>query len=367
MKRWRLCWPNWMRIGPGPKSNEQPGTSPELRRSGGGRTPFIIGLVIVTLAVLFYFLLPAALPGQVPVEVRVTTGSSTRAIARQLAAQGVVRSAEHFLLWVRLLSADGRLQAGDYLLSPGMTPPAIVAVIRDGRVAGKGVTIPEGYTVAQIADLLERLKLAEREKFLAAAADPALVLGEDSPFEIPNPSLEGYLFPDTYRIAPGTPEVDILRLMVRRTAEKLLPLVTEIGLPEGLSLHGLLTLASIVEKEARIPEERPLIAGVFWRRLKMDMPLQADPSVKYVLSPAPVYLSHEDIQIDSPYNTYRYRGLPPGPIANPGLDAVKAVLEPKITDYLYFVAKGDGTHIFSATYEEHLAAKHQVQREAAAD
>ena len=149
-------------------------------------------------------------------------------------------------------------------------------------------------------------------------------------------------------------------MMVNRMYEKVEPLLEDRDVPLDLDFHQLLTLASIVEKEAQQAEERPLIAGVFLNRLRQRMPLQADPTVKYVLDPAPTRLSLEDVKVDSPYNTYRYPGLPPGPIASPGIEAIMAVLEPSDTDHLYFVARGDGTHIFSRSYREHLDARRRL-------
>jgi UPF0755 protein len=338
---------------------------PPIAAHRRGRVPKkrwqLIGLLAtLLLAAVLYACLPMQFGKGEEVLFRVTTGSGARVIGRQLQEQGIIRSARVFGLWVRLFGAQGSLKAGEYRLHPGLFPYQIVLDIKQGRVATSGVTIPEGYRLTQIADTLAAVGLVDREEFLALAQNSAAVLPEGSVFNPPNGSLEGYLFPDTYRIAHGTPVIDIIRLMLKRTEEQVAPLVAQAHLPLNLTFHEVLTLASIVEKEARIAEERPLIAGVFLNRLKVGMPLQADPTVKYVLSPAPVRLSLRDIEVDSPYNTYRYSGLPPGPISNAGLAAIKAVLEPASTSYMYFVAKGDGTHVFSATYQEHLAAKRAV-------
>lgn len=300
-----------------------------------------------------YILLPAGFGPEV--YVRVETGSGARKIGRDLVEQGVLRSADVFALWTRLLGAQGRLQAGEYKVRPGMTPPVIVWQMKKGRVASAGITIPEGFNLTQIAETLANARLVDKDEFLTLARHATSLLAGDTRFAPPTASLEGYLFPDTYRIAPGTPVAEILHIMLNRTAEKVLPLVENTPMPAGFDLHKLLTLASIVEKEAQIADERPLIASVFLNRLRRGMPLQSDPTVKYVLSPAPLRLSRTDIAIDSPYNTYRFKGLPPGPIASPGMASVQAVLHPANTDYLYFVARGDGSHMFSKTYQEHLA------------
>jgi UPF0755 protein len=319
-----------------------------------------IALLALSFLWTAYFILPAGSRRDGEVFVRVETGTRARAIGEVLRSEGLVRSPLQFVIWARALGAEGQLQAGEYRLHPGMTPPTIVWWMKTGRVASPGVTIPEGYSLVQIADALAARGLVEREEFLALAHDAPAVLGEDSVFVPPTSSLEGYLYPDTYRIAPGTPPAAILRLMAARTAAKVLPLLDTASLPPGFGIHEVLTLASIVEKEAQVAEERPLIAGVFLRRLRLGMPLQADPTVKYVLSPAPVRLSVEDVSVDSPYNTYRYPGLPPGPIASPGLDSVRAVLKPGGDELLYFVARGDGTHVFSRSYSEHLAARKAI-------
>ncbi|NLN19923.1 MAG: endolytic transglycosylase MltG [Firmicutes bacterium] len=307
-----------------------------------------------------YLAMPAGSRRQGEVYVRVTAGAGARTIGRDLAQKRLVRSEFHFILWTRILGAEGKLQAGEYKLHPGMTPFEIVSRLKDGRVASRGITIPEGFDLRQISAVLAAAGLVEEDEFLAAANDAAGVLEGTGRAVPPNNSLEGYLFPDTYRIAPGTPVREILRMMVNRMYEKVEPLLEDRDVPLDLDFHQLLTLASIVEKEAQQAEERPLIAGVFLNRLRQRMPLQADPTVKYVLDPAPTRLSLEDVKVDSPYNTYRYPGLPPGPIASPGIEAIMAVLEPSDTDHLYFVARGDGTHIFSRSYREHLDARRRL-------
>lgn len=341
-----------------PASPPQPPipATPE-RRSRIKRRHLIILLCTLLLSGVLYAFLPMQFGRGEEILFRVTTGSGARVIGRQLQEQGLIRSATVFNLWVRLFGAQGGLKAGEYRLHPGLFPHRIVLDIKQGKTATSGITIPEGYRLTQIADTLAGAGLVDREDFLALAHDSSVVLPENSVFDPPTKSLEGYLFPDTYRIAHGMPAIDILRMMLKRMEEQVTPLYEQAELPLRLTLHEVLTLASIVEKEARTPAERPLIAGVFYNRLRVGMPLQADPTVKYVLSPAPVRLSLSDIEVDSPYNTYRYGGLPPGPIGSAGLAAIKAVLEPADTPYMYFVAKGDGTHVFSVTYQEHLAAK----------
>lgn len=332
------------------------------------KTSWVFWFVVVSLFCIIlgtaYLALPAGTRRSGEKYVRVAAGAGARTIGKTLTEEGIIRSATQFVVWTRVLRAEGQLQAGEYKLHAGMMPAQVVWRIKTGQVASMGITIPEGYSLAQIAEVLAVADLVDKEEFLAVVSDATALYAEwedpCSPVRPPTGSLEGYLFPDTYRIAPGTSPSAIARLMVNRMCEKVLPLLQEQSPPLDLDLHGLLTLASIVEKEAKVPEERPLIAGVFINRLKRGMPLQADPTVKYVLSPAPVRLSLEDIEVDSPYNTYRYPGLPPGPIASPGLDSVRAVLESADTEYLYFVARGDGTHVFSRTFREHQTARREL-------
>jgi UPF0755 protein len=190
---------------------------------------------------------------------------------------------------------------------------------------------------------------------LRLARDKKLVYGDSCPIDIPVDTLEGYLFPDTYRFAIGQKEEEIIKIMVNRCLEVASPLYE--GYDGSLSFHEVITLASIVEKEAIYDRERPVIAGVFLNRLRIGMRLQADPTVRYVVNEPRSRVLYRDLEVESPYNTYRYPGLPPGPIASPGVASIRAVIEPADVDYMYFVARGDGTHYFSRTFAEHVAAR----------
>lgn len=289
------------------------------------------------------------------IRVYIPPGSSLQDIAETLRALGVIRSPWAFRLLAEGTGAAASLRAGEYDLSPGMSPRQIIRRLVRGEVVTYAFTIPEGYTVAQIADLLAEKGLADKERFLAAAARAEL-----APVPLPLPgrvryALEGYLFPDTYRVPRGMEERELIALMVRRFREVFAPL-EEKAARLGLSVAEAVTLASIVEKETADERERPLVAGVFWNRLRQGMLLQADPTVLYALNRTEGPLLRSELEVDSPYNTYRYAGLPPGPIANPGATALRAAVEPLATDYLYFVARGDGTHHFSRTFAEHHRA-----------
>ncbi len=311
-----------------------------------------------------------------PVQFEVKPGMSARAIAQELEAAGVITDARLFEAYVRVNGLAGRLEAGTYTLSPDMTPVEIAQVLQRALAPSIRVTIPEGWRLEQTADMLSANGILDGEAYRRLASGSDLgALGELGPeivaFLRARPtgaSLEGYLFPDTYELPAENPSaVDLIRKQLEAFAAKVLPLYQAAHAEGGLqmTLHEVVTLASIVEREAVIAEERPLIAGVYLARLKADMKLEADPTVQYALGyqpdtgqwwKTPVFLEEYD-QVASPYNTYLHPGLPPGPIASPGLSSIQAVLHPAQHDYLYFVAAPDGSgrHIFARTFEEHLA------------
>ncbi len=315
------------------------------------------GLVLVPI------LVPAAAPRNAEaVLFAVPAGSSAADIGRLLQESGLIRNGRHFELVSRIMGLDARLQAGDYLLSADMDLLTIVRRLEAGQVHTVRVTVPEGLHLRQIADLLAHQGLVDRERFLALASDESLIYGSHPPIDKPVRSLEGYLFPDTYLLSPSMTEEQIIRRMVSRFLEVAMPVINSTTAPLGLSPHEVVTLASIVEAEALYAREHPIIASVFLNRLRVNMPLQADPTINYLFDEHRSRILYADLAIDSPYNTYLYRGLPPGPIGSPGLSAIRGVLEPANTDYYYFVARGDGTHIFTRTFNEHVRARQQVQR-----
>jgi UPF0755 protein len=245
-----------------------------------------------------------------------------------------------------------RLKAGEYEVAQGARPWDVLKLLESGRVRQHTILHPEGATVLELAQALEAEHLAVADEVQRAAADPALIaaLGLEAP------SVEGYLFPDTYQFVRGMTPAEILTRMVQRMKTKLTPELRERARQRNVGVHALLTLASIVEREAVASDEQRLIAAVFWNRLKVDMPLQADPTVQYAVRKERGTLTRSDLATDSPYNTYRHAGLPPGPIASPGLGAIEAVLDPAPVGYLYFVAENDRRHHFSTTMAEHNAA-----------
>lgn len=287
----------------------------------------------------------------------VAQGATLKQVARDLEKEGLVTSDTLFSLTGRLLGSHREIRAGEYLLTPALPPVRILEILSRGAVIMHPVTIPEGLTRVQIAEILAREGLVDKDEFLMLTANPGLAgrLG------IPARDLEGYLYPDTYHLARGLPSTLVIEVMVRRFWEVIRPF--EARLQEvRLTVPEAVTLASIVEKETGLAEERPLIAAVFLNRLKKRMRLESDPTVIYGLDRFDGNLTRRDLQEATPYNTYVIQGLPPGPIANPGADAIRAVLYPAETDYLYFVSRNDGSHHFSRTLSEHAEAVATYQK-----
>jgi UPF0755 protein len=273
-------------------------------------------------------------------------------IAGRLRDADVIRSREAFVALSVLRGSARALRAGEYEFPRGTTPVAALRLLENGKVRLHLVLHPEGATVAELARTLEQGQLGRASDLTRAASDPALLrsLGVDAP------SLEGYVFPDTYHFAKGMTPEQILTRMVQRLRSKLTPDILARARARGLGIHELLTLASIIEREAAVQDERPLISAVFWNRLQVGMPLQADPTVQYAVGKERRALTRADLATDHPYNTYVRSGLPPGPIASPGLSAIEAALDPAPVKYLYFVASDDHHHHFSTTIVEHNTA-----------
>ena len=297
-------------------------------------------------------LTPTAALERGPRTVEVPAQLGLLAIARHLTDSEVIRSPIGFVLLALARGSGGRLRAGEYEIARGATTPAVLALLESGRVKQHHLLHPEGATVAELARELARQGLADPAEIERLARDPGFLRS----LEIEATSLEGYLFPDTYQMVRGMRPEEILARMVQRLRAKLAPDLLARAATRGLTMHQLLTFASIVEREAVVSDEQRLISAVFWNRLGLGMPLQADPTVQYAVGKERQALTRADLQADNPYNTYRYAGLPPGPIASPGLAALEAVLDPAPVKYLYFVAKDDRRHQFSSTVEEHNAA-----------
>lgn len=288
---------------------------------------------------------------------RVPRGASAHDIARDLQRAGLVRHARAFVREVRRLSRAEHLQAGYYELTPGMTVRALVEKIASGDTLTQTFTIPEGFTILKIARRLARDGIVNEQRFVAVASDGGIAadLGIDVP---DGATCEGYLFPETYTVEYGASEQQIVQTMLREFQRQTGPLAQEMAASE-LGAHGVVILASMIEGEAMLDEERPIIAGVYYNRLRRDMLLECDATIVYAWALAgetKTRLLYRDLEIDSPYNTYKHRGLPVGPICSPGLASIIAALRPDANDFLYYVARGDGSHIFTRSYAEHLAA-----------
>lgn len=290
--------------------------------------------------------------------VSIPGGSSAGQIAAELEQAGLVRSSTAFVLAVRWYGKTDSLQAGTYELAPSMSLRELIFKLYQGQVVNTAVrvTIPEGSTLPQIGLILEAKGLFSQAEFLAAAAKASLPYAylAQIPANTKN-RLEGYLFPDTYEFHADASPDSVIRTMVGRFDAVVTPLLAASAQREQFSLHQIVTMASIVEREAIKSMERPRIAGVFYNRLRRGMLLQSCATVQFVIG-RPGKLYYVDLEAESPYNTYIHAGLPPGPIANPGLASLKAALSPEDTAYLFFVARGDGSHIFSRTYAEHRVA-----------
>lgn len=294
--------------------------------------------------------------------VDIPKGSGSVAIAKQLADAGVIRDVNSFRLALWLSGKGRRLQAGEYRFDHPVTAREVADKIARGDIYVRPITFPEGLTIKQMAALYESKGFGPAQEFLAAAKDAALVSAIDPEAK----DLEGYLFPDTYKLKRKENAEQLVPRMVTAFMKAMTPDLLEKADARGLSVRQLVTLASIVEKETGNKDERPLVAAVYANRLRIGMPLQCDPTVIYALDRAGRYngnLTRENLMYDSPYNTYRYPGLPPGPIASPGRASIEAAASPAPVEYLYFVSKNDGTHAFAKTLDEHNknVQKYQVE------
>jgi UPF0755 protein len=323
---------------------------------------FISGFAALVLGVLLAFygliiLWPQGNPYE-SVKVMIPKGASLGVVSTALADKNIISSEPAFLLAVRMLGYEKDIPAGRFNLINAQSNFDIIDQLVHGRQVQKRVTVLEGWTIADIAKELERKLQIDPEDFISLCSNRMLLwkLGIDGD------SFEGYLFPNTYYFPEDITPKEIITIMVNQyhasINDQMRARMEELGMTE----REVLTLASIIEGEAIYDRERPLISGVYHNRLKKGMKLQADPTIQYIIKDGPRRLLNRDLKIDSPYNTYLYHGLPPGPINNPGLESIKAALYPAETEFLYFVARGDGYHTFSKTQNEHNQAKREFQR-----
>jgi UPF0755 protein len=285
-------------------------------------------------------------------------GSTFQQVADLLEREHLIKNAFAFVLFGKSQSADRKVHAGEYELNPGMTPADILAKLLNGQVLLHPLTIPEGLTIAQVADVAAQQGLTDREEFIRLARDQAFIAS----LGIKAETLEGYLYPDTYMFPRPIKGRELLAAMVEQLKQVLDPDLLARMQELKMTMHQVLTLASVIEKETGAGSERPEISAVFHNRLKKHIPLQSDPTVIYGLPTFDGNLRKKDLSSPSPYNTYRVQGLPPGPIANPGIQAIRATLYPSDSRSLYFVSRNDGTHQFSATLIEHNKAVEKYQK-----
>jgi UPF0755 protein len=299
-------------------------------------------------------------PSDVPREVvfELSRGARLGTIARELEHAGVIRSAYSFELLARVTGRGAALRAGEYALSPSLAADQVLEKLASGAVMTHRVVLPEGLTLREVAARFEAAGLVSAPEFVAVASDPTLPLR----LGVDGTTLEGYLFPETYELAKGLAPREIVRLMVEQFLgvwRRLEPLAAE----KALSMREVVVLASLVEKETGAHAERPLVAAVFLNRLARGMRLETDPAVIYGIADFDGNLRRVHLDDEgNPYNTYRFAGLPPGPIANPGEASLRAVVDPADAEYLFFVARKDGTHHFSRSYGEHVRAVERYQR-----
>lgn len=327
------------------------------------RSPVRRFLLLVTAALAIAVLVGCVLGGywyfgpyrgfQTETFVDIERGMSSREIARELADQGVVRSRWAFAA-IRALHPRATLQAGEYRFGSAQTPSQVFEKIRRGEIFYQDFTVPEGSNIFDIASLLEQSGMVDPDEFFKAAENPQTIRDLDPV----TPTLEGYLFPSTYRLTHKTTGKQLCDTMTREFRKQWKLLGGHSVIPET---HKIVTLASLIEKEAGLPQERPLVAAVFTNRLRLSMPLQCDPTTVYAALLDKRYrgvIHKSDLSSKNSYNTYTHDGLPPGPIANPGIASLKAALHPAEADYLYFVAKADGSgsHQFSAQLMQHEKA-----------
>ena len=334
---------------------------PLLRRLQSRLT--VILAVMLVMGVIFAALLyqyattpaSASQDGQV---VEIKPGMTLKQVAHLLADKELLNEPSTFMLYTYLQGEQNHIQAGEYRFSPSMPPHDILEALTSGMAVLYTVTIPEGYRITDIADLLEAKGLVDKPAFIEATRNRELL----ESLHIPSGSLEGYLYPETYKFSKAGGARRIVQTLLDTFKERVLqPERVQQAEAMQFTFHEIVTLASLIEKETGLGKERKLISSVFHNRLAKKMRLQTDPTVIYAMVNFDGNIRKKDLSIDSPYNTYKHFGLPPGPIASPGLESIQAALDPEETDFLYFVSRKDGSHQFSTNYKDHIRAVQKYQ------
>lgn len=327
------------------------------------RPVIIIGVLFLATVILSGYLFmgrqysPVDPNDKQPIDVIIPASSSARDIAELLESKDLIRNQTAFLSYCRKNQLDSQLKAGHYRFSRSQSVAEIAGDIARGSVVTLTITIPEGYTVKQIGDLFIKQGLFERSEWDSALqAEYSFSFLDDSSPQVIS-KLEGFLYPETYVVPEDITAQELIRHMLSTFDAVWNQEYAALADQQGLTVQDVVTMASLIEREAQVGSERSVISGVIHNRLDIGMPLQIDASIQYCLPDHKEVLTYADLRVDSPYNTYKNTGLPPGPIANPGQASIEAALKPDQHDYLYYVAKGDGSHHFSRTHEEHIAAK----------
>ncbi|RMF67074.1 MAG: endolytic transglycosylase MltG [Calditrichaeota bacterium] len=315
-------------------------------------------LLSIGLSLGWILFTPIVPEGETATVLKIRRGMSFNAIVETLQKNGQIQSAGKFRLAAKILGVRDELKSGKYEIRPGSSTYRLLRQLSEGDVVVERVTIPEGKTARQIASILARRIEIDSTRFMQLVKDSTFA----HRLNVDADGLEGFLFPETYNLRWGVRAAEVIELMVKTFQQRFTAEMRQRAEELGMSVPEVVTLASIIEGEAVVDSERRRISSVYHNRLKRHMLLQADPTIQYIIDGAPRRLLSRDLEIDSPYNTYKYPGLPPGPICNPGLASLKAALYPEKSNYLYFVANGDGSHTFSRTFKEHLRAKAKFDR-----
>jgi UPF0755 protein len=319
-------------------------------------------LTLFMLAVLGYGAFATSLDAGEGLVVEVRPGETLSHLSQRLAAEGRLRNPRLLRVLALLRGDPGRIKVGDYAFQGAVSPSRLLDTLTSGGGELSALTIPEGYSLQDIAAKVEAEGLGKAAELLRLAHDPAFIAGLDLPFPPRLPTLEGFLFPETYFIHRSAGEAALLTAMARQFKKRAAKLIMDSAPAARLTPYEVLILASIIEKETGVAEERPLVAAVFHNRLKVHMRLASDPTVIYGLAEFDGNLTRKHLLTPTPYNTYLKSGLPPTPIASPGLASLKAALAPASVGYLFFVSKGDGTHRFSLDYAAHEQAVYRYQK-----
>jgi len=303
----------------------------------------------------------AVIETEQPVALVIRKGESLKQVVRRLSKDGLLNYPGLVTLLGVVRGDSSRIKAGEYLLEGSISSNKFLDSIVAGRARLVSITIPEGFSLQEIARRLEKKSLGNAAEFLRLSKDSQFIATLDLDIATVPGSLEGFIYPDTYSFQRGTNEAYLIRTMIKQFRKKAGVTLKNAGKSGSLSPYKILVLASIIEKETGAGEERPLISAVFHNRLKLKMPLASDPTVIYGISDFDGNLKRIHLRTKTPYNTYKIRGLPPTPIANPGMDSIKAAISPANVKFLYFVAKGDGTHFFSKDLKTHNRAVYKYQ------